>query len=190
MIQLPIYNGENHHNNKVILDFFNKTVRFEPVYTGSLLKIWYAFFYLLFFKTIFHMGWIFIIWMLIFRPEKYIYQPVGLVIVELMLMIPFLFSLIVFNEKWRHNYYPKINAYLLNNRKKKQRVNPDSIINNIFAIHHFDNVLLEYELSGDYSEYIKDIRIDNKFEGNPDNWYAIFEFIKKPIKGDMYLKYI
>lgn len=201
MILLQKYNGRNSQNNRIIVDFDNRTVKFKKV--GSLNVVD------LLLKTNIGMGVISYLWFMaipiilygisygnfeIIKPEVLTsigYTGIGII------MIPTLTTLNIINKKWREEKLPKHMAYLTKisrvlilNKIKKIRVTPSCLYKKQYIISNFDNIKLEYKLFGDFASNIKNINIINKYNNNPDNWYAIIEFKTKPKSGYMQLEII
>jgi len=201
---LQEYNGKNPYNNQVIVDFKNRKVRFNPVkgsmssldnylHGGRLLqKIVFRFILFFFIISILldiaiddysrtnTLSYILICYVIYFM-TPYIY------------IIPFLMS-----KKFKNNT-GVINAKLsvlydqLNMKPsqiKEGFINKKLITSKSYDITDFQNIFLEYKLTGDFKKYIKTINIVNDYSDNPYIWTIIFEWTKKPTKGNIWVKYL
>ena len=198
--QLQEYNGNNHFNNKVIVDFVKKRVIFEPVKVGNLIYHWM---YFLVNIIVFFTGPILIIMSLplFFFQEFNIYPQIYITYLSTVYVLTFgissfLISLIYFNKIWRTNKFPDFMGTLVSKTmlivdttKHVKVVNSNMLQGKKFIIPYFKNVMLEYEATDDYGEYLKNITIDNYFKEDAGKWFCIFEFTKKPIKGELKIQY-
>jgi len=103
---------------------------------------------------------------------------------------------------WRHNEYPKYNAKLLriirwltwrkDHRGRYIRIERDALVGRQYIIPSFQNVMLEYRATGDFSTQLRRIKVTNLLNNGElyDDWFAIFTFTKKPVSGALYVRYL
>jgi len=196
--QLQKFNGKNVCNNRVHINFKKKKVEFDPIKKGG-----FWFYYLRYLFTCLSY-WAFRVSIIYIALACIIYviddtSPIigviSLIAIILLLSLSFISSTAYLNKNWRENKYPQDNHNKLSNVVFKRldeecEVNPKAVINKIFILPYFSNVCLEYELSGDFSRYIKDIKIENIYKNNDQEWLCVFIFTKQPLKGNMKLRYL
>jgi len=168
-----LFNGKNHYNNNISINLKKNTVDFKPIkmksympylhflslhlyvpvkvipYTVFLFVLFYLEFALYHEIQTFYGAYIFIqftLWLLFFIP------------------VGFVMSLIYFYKPWRDKYYPKYNAVMANILSfglytKRCKITPDQLYCNSFIIPRFNNISLEYEMTGDFQKYITNIDI-------------------------------
>ena len=130
-----VYNGNNHFNNNVTIDFAKNTVDFEPAENWGLVNSYFIF-------LIPHIGIVYrLISMYIYFAmicivgfavgSKYAWLPIASAFAKafgifsiILLFSLFILSLMFFVKEWRMNYFPKYNVMILNiasiwTRKKK-----------------------------------------------------------------------
>lgn len=205
MTQLQKYNGENHYNNKVVVNYRDRTIKFVPVAKRSIIIYYITF--LISLQITFTIMWIYGICAPL-ALLSYIYDPAIYLIVPLLPIIKgiyiaiFFYSLIFFNKKWKENYFPKANAGLkeiraysmwyipfIYKKEKNKKIRINNLYKNFIIIPSFDNIELKYKLYGDFKKNIKNIVINNHFHENDTSWYCIFEFKRRPKKGYMEVEY-
>jgi hypothetical protein len=210
VILLQKFSGNNHHNNNVYVDFVNKNVDFEvkveekgityflSFFSGVLLAS-FIFFLPIYFLTL----GVYFSYLSVYGATDFplhinnIINSILIILLILNFLVLLIFSLKFLNKKWRSERFPLVNAFTakVSNlhiffKKKWKEVNPEAIVNNRFIIPQFNNVVLEYELEGDFSKYITNLDIVNKYTNNAFKFTAIFTFSKKPEKGSMRVYYI
>lgn len=198
------FNGNNTFNNRIHVDFENKKVDFTPIIgdmnkisnylaSGYTLRNIFIKFVLIIFAGTFIISTLF----------RGINFEVSAYLLTISLIIYFILPLFfasafLFSKKLRDNY-PKINARLIcfdrsfnQNSKsiKKGDLNLELIKDNKLIIKDFENVYLKYELEGECSDYIKDIKIINVFVNNPYYWEIHFIFKKTPKTGKVFVEYL
>lgn len=193
------YNGNNPYDNRVVVDFENQKVLFEPVGAKGVIRQYYTFFNgLLLSSMIFSVYAYFIIYGIL---SFFGYNPVSGVYFQLLfIMIVFAisFSVIYFNKNFRHNHFPVFNYWLtgitrvmfLSPFRRKKVLTPESLFDNKAFIPDFDNVCLKYDATGDFAKYMKKISIQNLYKDNSNDWFCVFEFTKKIRTGTLELRYI
>lgn len=199
------YNGKNNFNNAIDIDYQTKKVKFKPIkgemtafsnYSTTASAVRNITGYL----CAIYGGFTFLFTMLIgVEIDRYRTAKMLLILIGLWYFSYFA-TLLLFacNGTLRDNY-PKINAKVIHlynviirgeNKITKGKVNLDTIENNRLVIEKFDNIYLEYKMTGEVAEYIKRIYIQNKFTDNPFQWRLIFEWKKKPTQGQLHLEYM
>ena len=106
--------------------------------------------------------------------------------------------ILFFIPSWRMKHFPKFNASLMKISKlilkmkwnKMLIVDPKAIIDNKFIIPHFSNVELEYETSGQFSDYLSRISIRQCYKNSPYDFLCVFKFRHKPKEGYLKLRYV
>jgi len=196
--QLQKYNGKNNFNNKVVVDYINKTVDFEIV-KGNMNKftsyytLWYNYF-------IIYLIWCFVIYIIgivLFKlpvSVSYFVINAGLVFLGIpTFLCAMLFLLTCINKEW----FPKINyilvAYLKHLTYKpiyvvNEKINLDLLEKNYYETPVFENVFLEYITEGEVSELLSKVEILPCFVDNPYKWVARVHFKRKPTNKDGTLK--
>ena len=196
------FNGKNSYNNRVHVDYRRKYVHFKPIKGDWTEASPYRMFWVqitsFFILTSLPTFLITIIILRIMGCGFDIIQGVILVWYGFCMLSAWFVSLIYMNKKWRETEFPKFNYFILNKVRRITKLNkkstkikiikPDNVINNKIFIPHFNNVMFSYRTVGDFSK-IKNIDIINTFDDDPMNWYCQIEFIKRPKKGFMELRY-
>lgn len=205
LLQKSIFKEDNIYNNKVIVDYDKKTVDFTPVMDGKPSK----YYFILLSNLIIFMIYVGIYSAIIFMYIKIIffefniydsyYLIKGLMInylISICFIIPF--SLLIFNMKNRYKYYPKIGYNIakfcrllfFQKPQKKKVINKDCIIDNKFFIPYFYNIMLKYELYGDFKDNLKSVKIINFYVDDGKDWFCQFEFYRPIQNGKMVVKYL
>lgn len=111
-----------------------------------------------------------------------------------------LLTIWLIKQKWYQKWLPKVNAegFLLKTRKKKYyKYESDDVLENVIVIPRFSNVELDYKTTGEFSKYLKNIKIREYKKRKIDvktnkiskekvehfKWYVVFYFKKKPKNG-------
>lgn len=185
MILLQTYNGDNYHNNNVVVDYIKKSVSFEPIIAGNLIKYYWDFVLPLIIKTI-------AITFILMLPVFVISDRFPVEVFFPTFLFSLVFSLNFFRKNWRKNWYPKFQAsfYTMMGDRKFKKVNPEALINNQFIIPCFSNIMLEYKAYGDFALYLKKIEIKNLYQDDSYNFFCFFSFTKKVTDGDLMIRYI
>ena len=107
---------------------------------------------------------------------------------------------ILVRQKWYQKWLPKANAdgVIFKRRKKKySKFKSKDVLNNVIVIPYFSNVELDYKTTGDFNEYLENIKIreyrtrtinmkskkKSKLKVSHGKWYAVFIFKEKPKNG-------
>ena len=115
--------------------------------------------------------------------------------------IPFALAyLITDNYHLFHEIFPKLNAWMITKFRVKKRVLFDDITGKQAEIPFFSNIVIEYELTGDYAKYLsgvkivgypyKQLNIWGKWKKQQSAFKCVFEFIRVPKKGKLYVEYL
>ena len=204
------YLGYNCHNNNVVVDYTNKSVKFEPVskhstfyyfYLNSLSqisKVWLGLFFFMSFPIII------LRWGLHY-PQVYLFQVVysefAIMTAILYLLIPLIY-LPMFVKSWRNVYFGRFNATICKITNLfwildfggfiPKKITPDKLMGNALFIPRFSNVYLEYDCTGDFKN-IEKVQVHNHYKKNgkpyDSRFYAIFTFTNPVKTGYMNLKY-
>lgn len=194
---LQKYNGDNCHDNRVLVDYKNQVVKFDPVEQFTFMGRFQNFFMTILVTTGMIGLWIcvplLVIGAIIGKNLDYI-PLMG----KTVLLISAAGSLLYFIPKFRNNYYPKVNAYLADLRRKLVlRKNPwriirkEAMIGNSVMVPCHKNILFQYKTTEDFATYLESVLIDTVWEDDhPDEWFAKFTFTKKPETGHLKIRYI
>lgn len=90
-------------------------------------------------------------------------------------------------------YYPKLNAWLFSFVGITHKVKVTDLKTKKYVLRYFKNIKLEYELTGEYAEKLKNIKvlpISYKNEQYPLGWFAEFIFTSVPKNGEMNLEFM
>jgi len=190
--------GNNPYNNRIIVDYEKKTIKFIPIGKKGIRK-----YYMLFLLQIFMFYiLVFLYPLIILHSIMSIFLKIelnALLVWDFMMITTgsMTFSLYYFNKEWRKKTFPELNYKLIKfckllmfKKEKKHIIEPKAIHNKTVIIPEFSNVMLHYETTGDFSKYLKKVKIMNVFKANPWKWNCCFEFGKTPKKGMMSVKYI
>jgi len=213
--QLQEYSGNNFYNNNIEIDFNRRQVNFLPIKDGGFIKHYLRFLLRLSVFYSIPIIWVAVIYniigiilytnsaVIISSTPGYMFAISDMLNYSIYtaLGLAFIFSLAFFHKGWRNTKYPEFNYNIYRLMKKimwlgfksditKEEVNPEAIVNNKFIIYDFDNVKMDYKLTGDFKKYIDKIKIINKYKKNPDEWMCVFFFKKHPKKGKMILEYM
>lgn len=198
MTQVQKFNGNNPHNNQVVVDYDKRTVRFKPV--KGKLNPYFEFLLGLILKPLIRvLGFVLIlIVILTLMPldqnvvvELWI-QMTGLSTL-ICIVVSVLASLKYFDKKWRKEKYPEFNYKMMNSiftKATKSIVTHNNVEDKMMIIPSFGNVMLSYKCYGDFNKYLKRIVIKNHFKKKAYNWYCIFKFSQHPKKGFMEISYL
>jgi len=156
--------------------------------------------YAIFFTLLYYLSWI------TYGQTEDMYLVVGaFFVVNLLLTLliaGFFASLIYFYKPWRERYYPKYNAVMidiifLGLRTKRFKITPDMLFNNRFIIPRFNNILLEYEMTGDFNKYAQTIDVialkklkKGCLVDDPFHFKVTFYFNDVIKNGELKVKYI
>lgn len=200
---MTVHNGENHHNNAVVIDFDNRKIDFTPVTTHSDWMYWLAYFTIvltpIFLLSILIWGAVFVGYLIVDSGDIASYAFGGFTVAMLLIIpvvIAFFYSLMFFDPYFRRNIFPKANerwillSHGLIDSKEEFVVNPDAIMDNKLWIPRFSNVSLSWDATGDYSFYLKKVYVKNYWFKNDEEWFAIFEFSQKPVDGEMKVTFV
>lgn len=129
----------------------------------------------------------------------------GIIGLEWMLVPPILFTLIVMDKDWFIKNMPKINMYLsLFPWGRYYQKEITSLNKKVFEIPMLDNTFLDYEPSGEFEDYLEEVKIIEhdldycrasvfskkiKKTRNEFHWTARFIFSKIPKKGMLRIKF-
>ena len=123
-----------------------------------------------------------------------------LFIVIFMWLIPYVISLYINKNYDKYILsFPKFNAWFFGLISLKRKLLFRNIEAKQVEIPFFKNIVLEYEATEDYAEYLTDIKIKsykfkrvvcNKIKPNYFIFKCIFLFKKVPKKGELFVKYI
>lgn len=210
--QLQKFNGKNLYNNRVYVDFRKKKVEFEPVIVNKqtqrslrrefiLQHLAVAYIFFLFSYAIYLgiAGTIAYFIQGAFEVEPYTVKTLAIMNVCATLLA---FGNMLDNSMKRiKDQFPHRNAQIaefahriqtlgLTSKYKRLKVNKEAIINNMFIIPKFSNVVLEYKATGDFAKQIKNIKILNHYKNDAYKFLAVIQFKKKPQNGNLYLDYI
>ena len=189
------FNGKNFYNNCVTLDFENKKCGFVPIKDKSFISYYFQFLLSLYVRLT-------ILSIIVFLFAAAIINFMGGIEINnnmllfLILTPSFLVALptsfLFFNKQFREHDYPSFNYHLLKllHKTKKKKINNKCLVNRKFIIPRFFNVCVKYNLYGEFANLIKKIDIQNIYENEPDEWFAVFEFYKTPKNGYMELEYL
>ena len=195
--------GNNPYNNKVYVDYDDKTIRFIPVGKKSIRKYYFIFltgifgFYMICFMLPVIYG-LAIIGSLLHFTDQTIFTLIIFSISQFVLMTVY-FSLWYFRKAWRKKCFPELNYKLCANmffgikrlgKTKIKEINQESLINNKIIIPYFNNIIMEYKAKKDFGKQLKSIKIINIFKADPFKFFCVFEFRKKPKDGSLWVKYI
>jgi hypothetical protein len=213
---MPTYNGDNPHNNNIVIDFIKKTVKFEPVKEHSLSFYYFmnVLIYTLFFTFNVGISCMMMFIMMIFTHFPFVYAfsaTLWLFIiygVTAPLLTFTLMGLPFWNKYWRKHYFPKFSALMAYSIRVLQfnfhfifrkKIYPKDLKGNVFIIPTFGNVDLDYELHGDFAEHIEKIEVHNHYKKDKktgqmkpreSRFYAVFTFNGIIKEGYMRLRYI
>lgn len=190
MILLQEYNGKGIKNNRVHIDYEQQTVFFEPADHRSNLLLFFLDVFNVFFNA-FMFSFIFMC--VVFRLANYFLSIFVLFLITLIATTAATFALLAQLGKWcsplwRKRMFPIWNTIL--RRKKKRVIRSEAIVNNKFVLPWFYNMVLEYKTTGEYSEYLSRVDIDNIFEGRGTHWFVVFTFTHQPRVGTFEVNYI
>jgi len=196
------YHKKNPFNNRVLVDYEKRSVRFEPVGAGTIYKYWFLWFNtLLTIPLVCALTFLAIIVpsILFTLPVEAIVGMLRVTYIMFIVCYAFLFcvSLIYFIPSWRHKHFPSTNARLVRfnrlllsfKKLSTKRVLPHAVVNNTVFIPNFNNVELHYFAIDDFKKQLKCIRIDTVFEDDPWEWYFVFEFKRRPKNGYLDVRY-
>lgn len=201
------YNGKNSYNNKVVVNYLDKTVKFKPVkgrmssssnymaacYTAQIIlgKILLIIFIFGLLGTIFLNGF-----ELPANPRPL--GQIALVYIGIYGVSPYVLALLFLIKRMRASI-GRINAHLTviqsvfvfkYNPIITGTVNPELFKGKRYIIPEFKNILLEYKLTGEYAKYIKNVKVVNKYVENPYLWEAHFDWTRRPRNGQFWIKYL
>ena len=188
-----IKKGDNPYNNRVLVNYDDKTINFIPIGYKSKKK----YFTIFFINLCCVFGYFSLIPYLL---GSVMLNP-GINQVFYMLFALFLPLSISFyivnkyynNPEWRKHYYPEFNykmiRFLRFGRIKKCKLEKANIHDKTFIIPHFQNVMFNYKATGDFKE-IESIKISNIFIADPFKWFCLIKFKKLPQKGYMEIEYL
>ncbi len=106
-------------------------------------------------------------------------------------------------QKWLPKHNAERGIIFKKRYKKYSKFLPKDVLDNIVVIPYFTNVELDYQTSGDFSKYLKKLKI-REYQTNSINiktkktgkmkqhvckWYAVFYFSEKPKTGSMEVTY-
>lgn len=191
------YNGRNPYNNRVIVDFDNRFVKFKPVGKTSIINQYIEWLYCVF--ILFIMYWVpFFFVLVILKESKLIPTIAGKLFTFLMLFLfPVIISLFYANKTWRHDKFPEANYHinhffkrLFGKKDKTLTINKENLRDQQFVIPYFKNIMLEYKATGDFAKNLKRIEVKNIFKEDPYKWFVIFMFNGKCKKGNVKVKYL
>lgn len=196
------YHKKNPFNNKVLVDYEKRTVRFEPVGAGTLYYYWFIWWNQL--TTPVMLLLVATSW-LVYPTAAFKLEPHSFALIVQLTSMVYLglfaslsvVSLIYFIPSWRHRYFPSTNARLQRylklllsfKRTTPKKILPSSVVNNKVFVPNFSNVELQYTAIGDMKTQLKRIRIDTIFDQDPWEWYFVFEFKKQPKDGHLMVMY-
>jgi hypothetical protein len=202
---MPRFIGDTHRNSKVYVDYVKDTVVFEPVGKAKLFWNWIIFILALFatgalpLYSFLLTGIVYIGIIsggvgnsIVFGEALDYYFYKGAYAMLIIWVMPLLMSLPYLYKPWRKNYFPAFMAMLdiLEHKTKKAVCNPEAIIDNKYIIPFFANVMLKYELWGDFSRQIESVKIENLFMDDAYKWMVVFRFKNKPLDGKLSVHYI
>lgn len=202
---MPRFTGDSFRNSQITVDYVKDTVVFNPVGEANLFGTWFLFMFSLFlvpmnmFISFFTVGAIYLIiaWRgvdVILSYEMFNGPFLNLLITGYAAIAcsAFYISLPYFIPSWRKNHYPKVMAMIdiIAGKRKTKIVNPATMLDNRFIIPMFRNVMLQYELRGEFARYIQSVRIENLFLHDEYKWMVIFQFKKKPMTGQLKVHYV
>lgn len=195
------YNGENIYNNRVTVDYERQKVTFMPVKDKDTARKLATRFLVFAGVSSFYIS---LIPCLIFSViNQYLIKKPFNEHYSSLLMILFVFSTTAIftllmgiktkNKKWMRDMYPKMNDLFYyictwGRNNKKQVILPVNLTGNMAIIPNFGNVSLSYKLYEDFAD-IKKVIVNNNFNHNAYEWYAIFFFNKKVVNGKMIVRY-
>jgi hypothetical protein len=196
------FSGNDCNDNEVTVNFKNKSVVFNPVdnhpkwfvFIDMMGTIYFALTYYILFPLA-----------LLYR-FKIINIYITSIVIFVIFCIIYIYPFLVFNKNFMKNYYPKVNAFMVqwcNNFtimpsrwcRWKTYTNVDE--NNVISLPKFKNIFLYYETSEDFSKYLEYIEIKScetlsewrKKYSRPHKWLCLFIYKKKPINGYLKVKY-
>ena len=192
------FTGENCEDNRIEIDFDKKQVLFTPVSKRGVMGNYLMFLINSFGLLISNVGAPVLIFYLIgtvvvpinmqgYYMEK-LFKEVGIII----FLFSTLLSLQFFMPNWRKNYYP-IFMYGILSKKRKITITPKQMVfEKAVYLPKFSNIGLNYELTEDFAEHIKEIRLKDKFieEKERPDYHCLFTFKRKILKGEMKLEYL
>lgn len=201
--QYHTYSGNNTDNNRVWIDFEKKEIKYEPVPVKSKLLSDMLFPLQVYLLTFIFQFPLFVVFSILAVLDIYI---LALYILWIQVFTGILVSTVYafrfnFIKKWRYNMFPIFNAevnsstiqpFFMISELKYQKVRKEAMIENMFIVPEFSNVVLDYILTGDYKKYIKSISIQNLYHKKDNKWNVVFMFNrkKKIKKGDFLIRYI
>lgn len=202
---MPRFTGDTHRNSRVYIDYVKDTVIFEPVGKVGLIANWFLFVFSIIATALIPICvFIFTSWVWIYftsgasqdiavlqeAMDYYGYKlfgALGIMAGAILLMsLPFVF------KHWRKNYYPVFMATLdvFIHRHKTLECNSDAIVDNKYIIPFLGNVMVKYELRGDFAKTIETVKIVNLFVEDSYKWMCVFTFKEHPKNGLMRVQYI
>lgn len=193
--QLRKYSGKNCRNNRITVDFQNQKVSFRPI--GNVTRRQAAI------SLATSIGLIYIMMTVV------ILFPINLIIAEItteqtQIMLSYIYAIsaiatgitgatIIYiksrNKKWMIRKYPKLNALVCNltiGGKRKIKIRPNDLTENMAVIPYFQNIELQYKATGDFTN-INKIYVNSL--GDQWKWYCIFKFKKNIKTGTLTIKY-
>lgn len=97
----------------------------------------------------------------------------------------FMGLLFAFNKNFRYEMFPKFNGWIASPFQTKRRINPKAIIDNKFIIPFDTCTRFKYKATKDYSLFLKNIRMINKYNGDDTDFLTVIEWTQKPKEGYM-----
>jgi len=207
------YVGDNHENNRVIVDYRKQRVFFQPVLRVPLWKTlvqvgvlifcnWFIALLLFFLVPLVLTGGLFgllgneVFFAIIQEAVNFFVRYVWIVpALSFIFFVAFRWR----NKKWRSEKYPEWNHVMLSMSKRMllfgtykdewHIVRKEAVRHREFIIPSFGNVLLDYKATGDFAKYLNRITIDNLYHKNDGEWCAVFRFSKTPVNGTLRLRY-
>ena len=199
LLRTKEYVGDNPYNNEVYIDYDRRTVRFKPLRNHGFFGLYFFF-----------LGHIFVAWLAFCLLSAgvigligillYIFLGVSLdlflfyyaLLIVATLVFGVLLSLKFFDRGWRERVYPKFNYWLVHLLQHENFVvvNRRAVVNRRFLLPVFENIGLDYEVSGDFAKYLRRIEVLSLFKTDRGDWLCCFTFRKTPVSGELRIRYI
>jgi len=209
--QWQTYDGNNIFNNEVTVNHTTKKLDFKPIksrlklssddYDLRLCWLHAINLFSLAIKILFFM----LVWIAVFdlvawnfgvRIGKMDTQGFA-ILMFIIFSLPSISIMLMLGSKfYRNKIYPYTNAILhiinemMSFRKGIYKKTYDAQWLNKKLCFEFKNMMLKYKATGDVAKQLSVVKIRSTARKDTGNWFAIFEFKKKPISGELRLRYI
>ena len=217
MVMSQKFNGRNIQNNEVVVDYKTHDVSFVPIYESVNINKLYLrnVCYALAVPTLVLIAFL---WVAMFGvPQNpvekgsmmytvYLYEVAtiyltaifGLVLV--CILVKFQVKGQLKNQEWRENKFPDMNVSMHNFTHRvascglsngvNKRVYKDDLKSDVI-VKEFRNVMLDYEATGDYRDFLERVEIKSQESGKKwKDWLLYFRFSQVPKVGELKIKYV